>query len=452
MNKCCVMLRLILILKVGFLSAGPAEDMFSTAHWGACIINCKTQEVIAHNESQLFVPASVTKLFTAAAALQSLGPTHTFDTIVKTTTPADREGKVYGNIYLIGGGDPTLTSKQLQNLAQKVYEKGVRTIYGKLVIDTSYFKGNSLPLHAEWEDLGTDYGSEISALSVNDNIIDLTVIPNPKGEGKAEIGLNQEVPICELTNKVETSSEAKTASIQCCRGIQNNCVELKGVIPASGAPVTTSFSVHQPEEYARKIFLKALTDKGIRFFDVRYKIDAATSHEIARNTSIPLSEILKKMNKYSHNLTAEMLARSNQPKAVENLMGFIDVKSGEFFVHDGSGLSRHNLVSPLQTCKFLEYMKNSPYSGAFRDSLAIAGLEGTLSKRFTGIKPGVVIRAKSGSMSGIANLVGYVELPNSEELVFAIFINNSKLSGKETAEALDNLLMHNIRSYFSEAE
>jgi len=438
----------ILIFVFGIVNANPAEDMFSTAHWGICIINPKTQEMVSHNASQLFVPASVTKLFTTAAALEGLGPTHAFDTVVKTTTLPDRDGKVFGNIYLIGGGDPTLTTKHLQELAKKVHAKGVRTIYGKLLVDCSRFSDHPLPTHAEWEDLGTDYGSEICALSVNDNVISLTVIPNPKGEDLAEIGLSQEVPICEIVNKVFTSKEAKYPSITCYRGITNNCVNVVGVIPASGSPATLSFSLHHPEEYAKKIFLKALSDNGISFYDIRYSNDIATSHEIARISSMPMSEILKKMNKYSNNLIADTLSRHNLTQPLQNVMAHMDIKPGEYFIYDGSGLSRHNLISPFQVCKLLEYMKNSPYSTAFVDSLPIAGLDGTLSKRFTNLPAGTVIRAKTGSMSGIANVAGYVELPNKEELYFAFFINNSKLGGKDTVAILDEYLVNVLKNHF----
>ena len=134
--------------------AKDIHPLFLSSHWGVHVIDSDNKQVLyTHNGSQLFIPASVTKLFSTAAALEILGPSHLFYTHVKASVLPDKEGVIKGNLYLVGGGDPSLTSEGLHELAKRVYNAGIRTILGKVIIDDALFNGCSLPIHGEWEDL-----------------------------------------------------------------------------------------------------------------------------------------------------------------------------------------------------------------------------------------------------------------------------------------------------------
>jgi D-alanyl-D-alanine carboxypeptidase/D-alanyl-D-alanine-endopeptidase (penicillin-binding protein 4) len=410
-------------------------------------IDAKTKEVLySRHASHLFIPASIAKLFTSAAALDSLGPSYVFETIVKSSTLPDKEGKMNGQLYLVGGADPFLNTQALKQLARDVYERGVRVVKGKLIVDDSLFKGSPLPIHGEWQDLTMDYACEQSALSINDNIVKVTILPHAATGKLAEIQVEQEIPYCQLINQVLTSRKAKMASLSISRGLTDNLIAIEGVIPLSHPAITTRIAIHNPQEYAKEIFRKALQEEGILVMETMDQPDESRFYEMARISSVPLSLIIYKMNKQSHNLSADLLFKYMAQKfslpylvnnALDQLMNKIGINSSEYKLYDGSGLSRHNLITPKQTVKLLEYANEASFKDEFMASLPIGGRDGTLVHRFQDLLPYCQIRAKTGHMSGINNLAGYMEFPNGRQIIFAIFIDHSLLSADELTMALD---------------
>lgn len=426
----------------------PKHPLFSSSHWGMHIIDAKSKKVLySYNSARLFIPASITKLVTAASALEILSPSYTFTTIIKSSAPPDGEGVINGNLYLVGGGDPTLNTQVLKELAVRVYDKGVRSISGKLIADDSLFDGVSLPEHGEWQDLAMSFASEQSALSINDNVVMLEIHPNSSGRGLADIQIRQDSPYCQLINQVETVRDIQTASITQSRGFENNIIKIKGMIPANHPPETVLISIHQPQEYARCIFLRALQDLGIDVVEKNPHNILEATYEIARIESPPLSSIIEKMNKNSHNLIADLLfkhlCKHNEGDAWASIFSRA-INPMHPLLNDGSGRSRHNLITPQQTVKILEYENDSTYKDIFVKTLPVGGIDGTLTHRFKHIPPGVVIQAKTGNMSGISNLAGFIQTPTRGQMIFAIFINNSLYPQEQTIEALDELLLQMI--------
>jgi D-alanyl-D-alanine carboxypeptidase/D-alanyl-D-alanine-endopeptidase (penicillin-binding protein 4) len=423
-----------------FFNVNAVHPIFTTAHWGAHVIHSKDKrKVYSYNESQLFIPASVTKVFTSAAAFESLGTQYVFKTSVKASALPDSEGTIHGNIYLIGGSDPTLETKALITLAEKIYAQGVRVIHGNVFGNSTC--ESSLPIHAEWEDLSSDYASEINALSINDNIVKIIISPTSSDQRLADIRVEQEVPFCRIINNVCKVKGLDKPSISYFRGFVDNTIEINGSIPLENPDITLLIAIHKPQEYALAIFKKSLIDCGITIHENLYSNDSTSASEIASHSSPPLPFIIQKANKTSCNLASDLLFNYDD-FSYEKLMNRLDIKSNEYSIYDGSGLSRHNLVSPQQTVKLLEYLKKVEYRKELLDSLPIGGVDGTLKMRLKDIPPGVIIRAKTGSMSGISNLAGYIELPDGDELIFTIFINNSLWPLTETHNALDKFLYH----------
>lgn len=417
--------------------AKEVHPLFLTAHWGMHVVDLENRQMLyTHNAAQLFVPASVTKLFTTAAALEVLGPSHLFHTRVKASALPDNEGIIRGNIYLAGGGDPSLTSQGLNDLAARVHEAGVRTILGEVLVDDSLFEGSSLPTHAEWEDLPFSYAAEISSLTVNSNCVEITVSPDPEN---GNVKIEQDVPYCLLTHQVKVDPTIQKPHLKITRDLADNVIKVSGDVPVDFAPIKASVTVHRPHEMARMIFLKALRDRGVV---IQNAPSEACGHlyEIASISSPPVHSIIQRINKFSDNLFASLLlVHANaqiQSDALKYILNQSSIPTNQCALHDGSGLSRHNSISPEQTTRFLAYMHDGVYKHEFLESLASPGAKGSLEGRLTDR----VIKAKTGGMSGVSNLAGYLYRKNKSPLAFAIFINHSLWSNKETSAALDGLL------------
>jgi len=438
-------------------TARGIHPLFSSAHWGMHVIDADSKQVLyTHNASRLFVPASVAKLFTTAAALEVLGPSHRFHTRVRAAAVPDHAGVVKGDFYLVGGGDPSLTSEGLRELAKRAYEAGVRTVCGDVIVDDTLFDGCSLPTHGQWEDLPLDWAAEESALSVNGNSVEVVVAPNSAGVGLAQVRIKQDVPYCQLVNRVMTDRNITEPALAITRGLTDNVIEVQGVIPAESIPINTKIAVHHPQEYAKAIFLKALQDSGIVVTKASHPDIMGDLHEVAAVSSAPLLSIIHEINTHSLNLSANLLLKYTNKQvsasaagghgassAITSLLHGASIPPGGCLLCDGSGLSRHNLVTPEQTVKLLEYMGDGPYQSAFADSLARPGADGTLATRFApGLFPGMAVKAKTGELSGVSSLAGFVHLDDGRRLIFAVFINCSLRPEEETADALDRLLRH----------
>lgn len=425
-------------------------EVLQTSHWGAYIVDSESgEEIFSHNASRLFIPASLTKLFTTLLALDSLGIGHTFKTSVETSAPLTDDGIVHGNLYLIGGGDPSLKSTDLHLLAEKVHDMGVRTIMGTVTPVDSLMNGTSLATHAEWDDLTMGYCPEICSLSINDNAVRVTVAPNLADGGQAIVQVDQEIPYFEIINNVETVTGIEQPDLNFERGFTNNVLTVSGVIPVGHALVEDRIAIHDPSEYVRQLFIKELKSFGIEINEIIEKESYVknASFKIAKHESPPLVAVINNMNKTSNNFIGAMLFKyiggSSATSRVFNLLG---IPSEECQWFDGGGLSRHNLLSPNHVVKLLQYMDHNPVREAFIASLAIAGIDGTLSKRFTKMKPGYVIQAKTGSMSGLKALAGYAKTPSGKRVTFAMIINNSRYSHSETIAALDDFLLHQLEN------
>lgn len=441
---------LVLSVLTGFSSA---IALFPNAHWGMYVIDAETKEVLSsYQADQLYIPASITKLFTAASALQTLGSKHVFHTTVRASKLADKKGHVHGNLYLEGGADPSLKCEDLKALAKRVQEAGIKVIHGNVIVDDRLFKGSPLPRHGEWEDLREAYAVEAPPLSVNENVIHVTVTPGHKANRYCRIQTDEQIPYCRIVNQVQTVAQG-VAKISFERGLTNNELKITGAIPLKNENVTTAIAIHKPEEYARRIFVKALKDLKISVKEKSYSAKPDKSFEIARHTSAPLATLIKRMNKISDNLYAELIYRymnaTGEKGPFDQLMKRLKQKPQDYVLYDGSGLSRHNLISPKQVVKLLEEAFQSPYSQEFIDSLPIGGVDGSLKDRFANCPSYAVIKAKTGGMTGISNLAGLIELSEGRKFIFAIFVNNSMQSWMETSAAIDELLIDFIARFAS---
>lgn len=451
--------------------------------WGILVRNLDSgATVYERNADKLFVPASNVKLFATAIALQRLGAEYTFTTAVVAEGSVNDEGTLTGDLRLIGGGDPNFSSRVLpyrkkeeyasdrlrpaRNLARQIQEAGIRRVTGDLVGDDSRYVWQPYAQGWSYADTLQSYGSPASALVFNDNIIDVHVTPGSVG-GAARMRVVPDLPFFQLANRSHTvTGRHVERRLSFRRSELADELVLAGQIPSRSRGRTFQLAAWDPAKYAAMALQAALEDLGIAiegavtskhlFPDGLRSLRSLpktsprnTGDAVAAVTSGNLAEAIRVVNKDSQNLQAEMLLREvalqesgvgSQEAAVASMRRFlaeIGLRSSEFVLRDGSGLSRHNLLAPRGTVRLLEYMWRSDDRQAYLNSLPVAAHDGTLDWRFRQAATRGRIRAKTGSMTHVLALSGYAEGASGETLAFSIFANNFGMNSSSTRQLVD---------------
>ncbi|GHD24486.1 D-alanyl-D-alanine carboxypeptidase/D-alanyl-D-alanine endopeptidase [Nocardiopsis kunsanensis] len=416
---------------------------------GVLVQDPGTGEVLYREDAGTqLLPASNMKMFTAAAALEILGPDHTFETRVVAEDGQGAPGTVQ-DLHLVGGGDPVLSPDDLDTLAADVAGAGVEVVEGDLLADDSRFDDQRLV--GDWweEDEPFAYSAQISALTVahgdrfDTGVTEIEVRPASEGE-PVTVGLGAADGYAGLDNNAGTGAPGSEDTLRVDRPTGTNTIEVTGSLPADADPFRVLRTVDEPAGLAGHLFAEALAEHGVEVRgDLEYGQlpgDWDDPLELAGHTSPELSRILVPSMKFSNNAHAEMLVKEIGREAAgegtwetglaeaEQALDGIGVDTGDLVFNDGSGLSRSNLVTAATTGELLTRVREADWSGHFRDSLPVAGVEdplvgGTLSGRMAGSAAEGVLTAKTGTLSGVSALSGYVPAPGGGELVFSV-VNN----------------------------
>ncbi len=391
------------------------------------------------NADLAMIPASNMKLLVSAAALDRLGPDFTYVTKVFTCAPVNPHGLVKGSIALVGGGDPTLETNDLVEMAQKLKTQGIKKVTGDLIVDDSLFDDCRLGTGWPWNDLCYYYSAEITALNLNRNVVNVWVYPGKKPGDPAIVQLDPvnsflQIESCPITG--ETDSQ-KTVWVY--RVLGTNIIRAGGSIPV-GTKVTASeaiITIHEPALYTGHVFKNELHKQGIVVEgEVKRGKIPSDATLLCEHVSPPLSKILELLNKPSDNLIAEILLKTlgafvkgkgsaECGREVEKeFMTQIGIDLGGIYIADGSGLSRLNCVTARSLVELLSHMYRHPHARAFIDSLPLAGVDGTLKNRMKGTSAENNVRAKTGYLSRVSSLSGYLTTKSGEPLVFSILMNN----------------------------
>jgi D-alanyl-D-alanine carboxypeptidase/D-alanyl-D-alanine-endopeptidase (penicillin-binding protein 4) len=455
----------------------------SRGFWGIEVAELPSERILFDRDAQhLFHPASNMKLFTTSAALEKLGPSFVFRTTVESDSGPPAQG-IVPRLYLVGRGDPTLcgdvlpppaTPSQaanhactaLEDLAAQVRAHGVIEVAGSLVADDSYFDFE--PYIHGWtaEDLEWGYGATVSALAFNSNALLLKIKPGLKLGDPAQLSLDPVTDYYQIKNGLLTSASGSESHLFVERALDSTRLDVWGQIPLGSGEADEHVAIAHPAELAGELFSKALEDAGTMVkggVEVRQvtQLDAALASRaptqasprlvLAEHDSQPLRGIVKLTNKESRNLYAEMLLRTlgHQVKQRGGLEDGLDVLNefaqqmgahpGETVFADGSGLSRDDLVTPSMIVKLLIHMASGPSFDVFRDSLPVAGVDGTLADRFKGTRLKGRIYAKTGTLEGVNALSGYMDLPSGKRLAFSIIGNSHPLEEAQAEAALDQI-------------
>lgn len=439
------------------------SDAFSTARWGVAVVSLSDGKLIyERNGDNLFTPASNIKVYTTAVALDLLGGDYRWRTSVYSGTEPDASGTIRGDLILYGRGAPDLVShnqkenaNSLDELALALMQRGVKRIQGNVVGDESYFRGDEIGDGWQWNDLQWYFGAEASALSVDDNEVDINIASPRTLDEKPKIVSSDVDDYVHLNNDMATTRRGGRFTIGVQRGLSDNDVHVWGEFPLGSGGYGVRLSVHRPALWSAGLFLSALKAHGISVDGLakvrdsripeaeRFKPDA--SRELAFVTSKPLSQIVKLTNKESINLYAELILRTlgreqaallpsagsgrerGDDEAGTALVRLWLSRSGiandRIAIHDGCGLSRLDLVTPKATAALLFAVHRTPAAEVFKESLPVAGVDGTLQGRLGGLAGRVV--AKTGTLTYDHSLSGYLTAANGGTFAFSIMCNDS---------------------------
>ncbi len=406
------------------------------------------------NGDRLFVPASNTKLLTTAAVLHRLGPDYQLRTSVYAT-PGPGGTAI---LRVMGQGDPTFTDAQIESLAQQVAQAGVGPV-SRLVVDESYFPGFATNPTWEWEDAQFDYGAPINSLILNRNAVAVQVAPTQVGRS-LQLAWPQPLPAgpwAVVNNALTVAAGATAPGVGLWRTGDSPTLWVTGQMAQGDTPETFNLAVLNPAQQFGAALGQALQQRSMPVGQtvITQQPALVTGQELAVVMSPPVGELLIPANRDSDNLYAEALFKTLGVVATENpaeasqaggeavkaTLAALGIRTEALRLSDGSGLSRHNLVSPVALVETLQAMAVHPQGQVFRASLAVAGQTGTLRNRLRNTVLEGRLQGKSGALTGNVALSGYVQPPNYEPLVFSIVINHSNQPASLLRGKIDELLL-----------
>ncbi|MFN0051336.1 MAG: D-alanyl-D-alanine carboxypeptidase/D-alanyl-D-alanine-endopeptidase [Planctomycetales bacterium] len=463
---------------------------FQHAHWGIQVVSLRTGATVYElNPQHLFAPASVTKLYSVAAALDAFGAEHRFETPVYARGAIGEQGELVGDLILIATGDLTLGGRTtpdgqiaftnsdhtyanggdkgeltapnplagLEELAHQVAAAGIKRLAGDVLIDDRLFD----------QETGTGSGPRrVTPIVVNDNLIDLTITPTEPGSS-ARVDWRPQSALIQVDAQVTTvaSGEPLVTTLQ---GNDLHGIVLRGKIPAGHKPLLRVFEVPDPAAFARGLFIEALRRAGVETVAsplsphppttaLPVRGDYSQVKQVALLKSPPFAEQARLILKVSHNLQASSLplliaARHGERTLAEGLKrqaeflhrAGVDVASISF--GGGAGGAAADFVTPHATVQLLRAMHTRPDAQTYRQALPILGVDGTLAEAVAADSPARgQVMAKTGTLywdnllTGKVlltskALAGYTTTPQGEPLAFALFVNNVHLSNStETA-------------------
>lgn len=471
-----------------------SQPELARAHWGIEVTDLASGKVIYElSQNQLFLPASNAKLFTTAAVLAIAGPDYRFHTTIETTGKIDENGRLQGDLVIVGRGDPNISGRVmpyqlkreriaphtqvLEELATQIVQKGIKAVDGEVIGDDTYYSPERYGESWGQDDLQWIDGAPVSALSFNDNVIFLDIQPGQNPGDKALITQETNVDYYELDNRIVTSAAGIVRKVGIHRDPGSNKVMLWGSIPIGDKGMKEALAIDDPAQYTAQLFRQILQEHGIavsgkaqaRHGDIAQFFDqpptpgqpvAASGQPpqtpaptvLAEHISLPLIEDVRVTNKTSQNLHAELDLRlvgkldgmppsfEGGSAAVRQFLLQAGLTADEFTFLDGSGLSRRDLVTPAAVVQLLLYASRQPWGTAYKESLPVSGVDGSLSERFLNTPAGGLIHAKTGSLSHVNALSGYGETRTGSQFVFSILCNNHDLPPGRVLSAIDSIV------------
>lgn len=478
------------------------------ADWGVLIADRDTGETLFDfNAGRYFTPASNTKLFTSVFALATLGTGYHFHTTLETTAALDSDGKLPGDLLLVGRGDPDLsnrkfpyigkvehdgpTEKIFAEMADAAVARGLKEVDGDVVADDRYIPFDPYPAGWSVGDLFFTFGAPVTAITFNDNSVTVTMSPGAHAGDPAVVVIDPAEAAAGFTQQITTSVPGTDPELAVVRRPGPNFLLLRGSVPLGHAPVKLDLALTNPAETAARTLKKLLEARGVRIkggirveeapapqalkrgespmlispeLKSAEENSAAKALVLAEHVSPPLLESVRVMNKVSQNLHAEIFLRTIARektgvgsaeialKLEQDFLQSAGVAEGDAVLTDGSGLSTNNLVTSRAVAALLQYAIHQPWGPDFMATLPIAGVDGTLEDRMKGTVASGLIQAKTGGLEHVHALSGYATTVAGEYLVFSIFVNNDPQHGRDSTAAIDAIALAMVETLGAPAQ
>ena len=446
--------------------------------WGIALTTSDGRVLYQRNADRLFIPASNTKLIVSAVAASLLPGDWKVKTSVYATGPIV-DGVVEGDLVLYGRGDPTFSRRcygvdttaagacvtdpmdPLRRLAGQLAARGIRAVAGDIVGDGSYFEPTTI--HPGWEnyDLNWWYAAPVSGLGFNDNSIDLVYRPADQVDAPPVIDFSPDFGTITLRNGARTSKAHTDRTIDFFRTPGTLTIQAEGDLPLDSRERKEYFALPDPNRFAAEALRAAVMEEGISVGGItrsttdslKYR-HARLSVALAEIESRPLSDWIFPILNTSQNWFAEMLlkqlgrqfgAAGSWDEGIEIerrfLIDSVGVDSTQFSLSDGSGLAGTNLISPLTFTRVLAYVWNHPHNETFMAGLPQSGNTGSLLARFIGTTLEGRVRAKTGSISKVNSLSGFIDRPGKTPLVFSVIANHHTQGYSSMTRFIDSIVV-----------
>ena len=444
---------------------------------GFYLCDANTGAVIAsHNPEMSMTPASTFKIVVSATALSLLGESYVFKTFVESDGLLQSNGTLKGNVYLRGGGDPTFGYGRIEGFprfdslfslwADSVAKTGIKKIEGRIIGDASFFDDASLPETWTWNDMGNYYGAGPSGLSFNENQYTVYFKPSRYTGLVSDISrLFPEIEGMNFVNEIRTGPSGSSDNGYIYGAPFTSLRYLRGTIPARKEEFSIKGSLSEPALTAAQMLHRALKNRGIeitgepttvRLLKLTHSYTNPDRRIILTYPGPTLANVVYWLNKKSLNLYAENLLKllgkemlgegtaENGFKVVREFWKSKGINLDGFSMWDGCGLSRYNMITPVQSAGMLRYMIKDKNFNAFWNSLPIAGVAedpGTASSIGTGTKIAGNLRAKSGFIFGVRGYAGYVRDKSGDLLCFSLVANNFTCGPSEMRNRLEKIMV-----------
>jgi serine-type D-Ala-D-Ala carboxypeptidase/endopeptidase (penicillin-binding protein 4) len=495
-----------------------AEPAVAQAHWGIAVTAMDGTPIYSMNEAQLFQPASNAKLFTTAAAMALLGPGTTFETKVVAKGVFGGVETLTGDLVLTGAGDANLSGREipyvapkdrpkpapgapalqepsplryLEAMADQVAATGLKVVKGDVVGDDTLFPWE--PYAQDWviDDAVWGYGAPVSALTINDNQIKVTVTPAAVAGEPATVALDPAVPsYYTLDVSVTTGAKKSGSHVQMERALGSKVLRIYGSIAVDAEPDEEEVAIQDPAEYAAMALKGMLEARGIVVTGVarvqhRKPMDAegflarmnvpgqeeavvsggteggsclstapdTPEKTLAAHRSPALQDDVVLTNKVSQNLHAELWLRHlgrrtwcsdgstvAGARLVRAFLLHAGINKDDFVFFDGSGLSGHDLVTPRATARLLQYASTQPWFADWRRSLPVGGEDGSLMERFAKAPLAGHVFAKTGTLGEARALSGYLDCASGKTVIFSIMVGNHLPQTHADRDVMDQIV------------
>ncbi len=447
------------------------KSPYKNARWGVFVTSLKDGRVLVAQDAQkLFNPASTEKILTTAVALDKLGADFRWRTSILASKEIAQDGTLNGDLILMGRGAPDFDEPGIANLVNTLKAKGLRRVKGNVVGDASFFHADNLGSGWVWDEAQWYYGAEPSALSFSDNTVLVEVAPSDKAGEAATVKTTPSADFVQISNSTKTEDNASVQTVGVHRDLDSNNLQVWGEVPR-GKNFAVRTTMHAPQLWAAAALKKVLEQNGIVVegvaSDVDWRtsaVDAGSLKELVAVESDSLTDIVKRTNKRSINLNAELMLRTVGAQArqtaekekrimlgddalgamvIKNWLAEKGVSVGDQEIKDGSGLSRLDFISPETMGRLLVHASRMKFAREFKDSLPIAGTDGTLGGRLVKFKDKIF--AKTGTVTYVNALAGYAQISDDETLAFVVLCNNE--TSQQTSVATIDQVTSLIAAY-----